>query len=245
MKSKIPTFVFLFFVALAVFTTKEVVLDLIYFALGIIGFFMAKLFLGETKGGLKKFKNKWLIAIAIIVILIVLAGLFGVIGFQSKRNKVQPTQAKELFVPTGVPGSCEAEAFFECRASNGNILWRDSCGEWGQSYQRCCTGCSTGETECRVPAKGGILGKGGGCCPGEECYNEDQVTERTRLDDCNELCDEIDKVSEGRVALKLQACYGECTSHNESGEIEDYIETLEGVKALVDTLDIDLNSLTK
>lgn len=48
-ESKIPVIVLLVFVALAVFTTKDVVLDVIYFILGVIGFFIAKKIVNKKK----------------------------------------------------------------------------------------------------------------------------------------------------------------------------------------------------
>jgi len=50
----------------------------------------------------------------------------------------------------------------ECRPSNGNILWKDNCGDWtNDTYQRCCTGCRAGDNECPVSADEN------NCCPGE------------------------------------------------------------------------------
>ena len=66
---------------------------------------------------------------------------------------------------------CESHAYFECAPAAGNIYWFDSCGNTEGGYQRCCTGCRAGQRECPSPARGGVPGEGGGCCPGEPACN--------------------------------------------------------------------------
>jgi hypothetical protein len=58
----------------------------------------------------------------------------------------------------------------------------------------------------------------------------------TIVDQCKNLCKEIDYSSDGKVALKLDACFNECENHERNGTTKEYIETLEGVKLLVETL---------
>lgn len=66
--------------------------------------------------------------------------------------------------------SCSQD-YYECAVGAGNIVWYDCEGNPGAGYERCCTGCSAGDTECPSPALGGTPGRADGCCPnlGEDC----------------------------------------------------------------------------
>ncbi len=73
-----------------------------------------------------------------------------------------PPNSQGTVSRTGGRDVCTPHASHECRPTNGNIIWKDSCGNWeNDTYQRCCTGCGVGETSCYLPASPT------GRCPGE------------------------------------------------------------------------------
>ena len=45
LKNKIPALIFIIFVAIAIFVTKNPILDIIFIALGLAGFFLARIIL--------------------------------------------------------------------------------------------------------------------------------------------------------------------------------------------------------
>ncbi|MDI6809806.1 MAG: hypothetical protein QME66_12655, partial [Candidatus Eisenbacteria bacterium] len=77
---------------------------------------------------------------------------------------------------------CSPEETFACHP-NGNLVWKDSCGNWGDNYQGCDCGCSgtsckdcgpacpngsceAGETKCSCPSD---CGSCSGCCSSGSC----------------------------------------------------------------------------
>ena len=98
---------------------------------------------------------------------------------------------------------CTSRASYACRASNGNILWRDSCGRWeNATKQRCCTGCTEGNSTCPVAADAA------GRCPGETTCPSDMVQVGAPTPFCIDRADRSGDRKQQAIARCSQAATG-------------------------------------